>query len=245
MIKIALCDDLPDHLISTAQYLDEYLVLNSINAEVQNFAHPDELLRVCEVEQFHIYILDIVMPMINGIELGKEIRMIDQEAEIIYISTEFSFALESFSVNPINYIVKPIDKEKFFKTLDLAISKIDTDEEEVIVLKTKEGLRIIKVSSVISCEYSNHTAIYTLFSGEIIKTLTFQENFTTHVEPLLLNKRFIQPHSAFVVNMSRVEAFSRDGFVMRHGGVIPIPQKKYPSVRDQYMDYLLLREESK
>jgi hypothetical protein len=42
--------------------------------------------------------------------------------------------------------------------------------------------------------------------------------------------------------MNRVEAFSKNGFVMHGGAMIPIPAKQYPSVRDTYMDYLLARE---
>lgn len=245
MIKIAICDDILDDLTTIAQHLDEYLMLKDIDAEITSFNHPDELLKVSETKQFHIYILDILMPMINGIELGHEIRHIDQEAQIVYISTEPSFALESFANNPIDYIVKPIKQEKLFRTLDLAISRIDTNEAETIALKTEEGFQIIKLSSIIFCEYSEHSVTYTLMDGEISQTLTLQGNFTDHVEPLLINKRFIQPHNAFVINMSKVEAFSRDGFVMRRGEIIPISQKKYPLIRDQYMDYLLSREKNK
>ena len=46
-------------------------------------------------------------------------------AQIIFATSESSYALESFDVNPINYILKPIEKEKFFTTLALAISRAD------------------------------------------------------------------------------------------------------------------------
>lgn len=242
MLNIGICDDMLDQLEVISNYINEYIEFNSIDAQVQEFTNPDALLRVCETESFHIYILDIVMPMINGIELGKEIRRIDRQAQIIYASTEKSFALDSFSANPINYLIKPIDKSQLFETLDLAISRVNTDEEEVITLKTKEGIRVVKLSSIIYCEYTNHFVQYILMGGETINTLTIQESFSQHTESLLVNKRFIQPHSAFVVNMTKVEKFLKDGFVMRGGGIVPIPLKKYPIVREKYMDYLLDQE---
>lgn len=242
MLRIAVCDDLPDQLEAMATYINDFIELNAHDAEVCQFEHPDELLTACERERFHIYILDIVMPMINGIEVGKEIRRLDREGQIIYATTEPSFALEAFSSNPIDYLLKPVDKERLFQTLELAISKVKTGEENIIAIKTKDGLRVVKLSSINFCEYVKHTVQYTLMGGERLSTRTIPESFAEHVRPLLADGRFLQPHSSFVLNMSRVEGFSKDGFAMRGGRVIPISAKQYPAVRDTYMDYLLARE---
>lgn len=245
MLHIAICDDLPDQLTIIAAYINEYIGYNAIDAVVRQFTHPEALLAACETERFHIYILDIVMPMINGIEAGREIRRLDREAQIIYSTAEPSFALEAFSANPINYLVKPIEKAQLYETLRLAISKVNTGEEGIITIRTRDGLRVLKLSSVIFCEYVKHTVRYMLMGGEILTTRTIQESFSEHVKPILSNARFLQPHTSFVLNMSRVEGFSKDVFMMRGGAVIPISAKQYPSVRDTYMDYLLEREECK
>ena len=242
MFHIAICDDLPDQLAAIVTYINDFIEKNALDAEIRQFTHPDELLTACETERFHIYILDIVMPMVNGIEAGREIRRLDREAQIIYATTEPSFALEAFSANPINYLVKPIDKATLFETLGLAISKVNTDEESIITIRTRDGLRVVKLSSIIFCEYVKHTAQYALMGGEMLTTRTLQESFSEHVGPLLSDARFLQPHTSFVLNMARVEGFSKNGFVMRGGAVIPIPEKQYASVRNTYMDYLLARE---
>lgn len=242
MLRIAICDDLPDQLAAIAELTEEYIASSGLNAELRQFTHPDALLKTCELERFHIYILDIVMPMVNGIDVGRAIRRLDREAQIIFATTEPSFALESFQANPINYLIKPLDKTHFFKTLDLAVTKVNAVDEPIVTLKTRDGLRVIKLSSIISCEYRNHSVQYTLMGGEILITRSLQESFAKHIKPLLSDKRFLQPHTSFVLNMNRVEAFSKNGFVMRGGAVIPIPMKQYPTVRDTYMDYLLAKE---
>jgi DNA-binding LytR/AlgR family response regulator len=241
MLKIAICDDMPDQLITIAAYINDYIESNVLDAETRKFAHPDTLLTTCETEQFHIYILDIVMPMVNGIEVGKEIRRIDREAQIIYASTDSSFALEAFSASPINYLVKPIDKAQLFETLGLAISKVNIGEEDIITIKAKDGLHVVKLSSIIFCEYVKHTVQYTLMGGEVLTTRTMRENFSEHVGPLLSDARFLQPHTSFVLNMGQIERFSKDEFVMRGGAVIPISTKQYTSARDIYMDYLFAK----
>lgn len=242
MINIAICDDLPDHLAVITEFINEYIALHALDAELRQFAHPDVLLMTSEIERFHIYILDIVMPMISGIEVGRAIRRLDREAQIIYATTEPSFALESFQANPINYLIKPIDKIQFFTTLDLAVTKVNAAEEETTTIKIKDGIRVVKLSSIIYCEYRNHSVQYTLMGGEMLTTRSLQESFANHIKPLLSDKRFLQPHTSFVLNMNRVEAFSKNGFVMLGGAVIPIPMKQYTTIRDTYMDYLLARE---
>ena len=78
-------------------------------AQVRIFDHPDTLIEECEHYRPHIYILDIVMPMVTGIQAGRELRWNQPDAQIIFATSESSYALESFDVNPINYILKPIE----------------------------------------------------------------------------------------------------------------------------------------
>jgi len=242
MLRIAICDDIPEQLAEIAILVNEYIASNTAEAVLHQYTNSDALLSASKMIRYHIYILDIVMPMMSGIEIGKEIRRLDRDAQIIYASTESSFALEAFIANPINYLLKPVDKIKFFETLDLAISKVNADDERIITLKTKEGLCVLELTSIIFCEYIKHKTQYTLLSGEILTTLSSKESFSKHIEPLLLDARFIQPHISFVVNMNRIESFTKGGFKMRGGVMIPISAKQYSVIRDAYMDYLLSRE---
>lgn len=242
MLHIAICDDQPPELEVLAAYTKEYMETHQIDIQMRQFTHPDALLMACETERFQLYILDIVMPMVNGIEVGREIRRLDREAQIIYATSEPGFALEAYAAAPINYLLKPIDKQQFFDTLLLAVSKMDMEEDNTVTLKTHDGLRVVPLFTIVCCEYVGRTARYTLMGGEIINTRTLRESFSEHVSHLLRDRRFLQPHNAFVINMSRVEIFSKVGFTMRGGVFIPISIKQYAVVRDTYMDYLLVKE---
>lgn len=245
MLHIAICDDQPQELETVVAYTKEYLETNRIDAQLRQFTHPDALLTACETERFSLYLLDIVMPMVNGIEVGREIRRLDREAQIIYATSEPSFALDAYAANPVNYLLKPLNKKQFFDTLSLAISRLDLAAEATLTVKTNAGLRVVPMFAIVCCEYTGRTARYTLADGEIIATRTLQEGFAEHIAPLLRDERFLHPHNAFVLNMSRVEAFSKDGFTMRAGVTVPISAKQYGAVRDRYMDYLLAKEGTK
>lgn len=239
MLRIAVCDDQPRELEIISEYITEYLRTHTLEAETKEFSHPDALLTAIEVESFHLYILDIVMPMVNGLELGKEIRRLDREAQIIYATTEPQFALQAYAASPINYLVKPINKKQLFDTLALAISKADIEEEQTFTVKTSDSLRVIKLSEIICCEYRNHAVIFSLKNGEELLSRTVRESFLAYCAPILRDRHFLQCHSSFVVNMRRVERFAKGSFVLYGEKVVPIAAKQYAVVRDAYMDYLM------
>jgi DNA-binding LytR/AlgR family response regulator len=212
-----------------------------LEAEVRPYSHPDDLLSALKSENFHLYILDIVMPMVNGLELGKEIRRCDREAQIIYVTTEPQFALQAYAASPTNYLIKPIDKQQLFDTLTLAISKADLAEEQTFTVKTADSLRVIKLSDIACCEYRSHAVIFSLTNGQEVASRTFREKFTDYCAPILKDRHFLQCHTSFVVNMRRVERFAKDCFTLRDGKIVPIAAKQYPAIRDTYMDYLMAK----
>lgn len=244
MLRIAVCDDQPRELDIISEYIKEYLTIHPWEAEMKKFAHPDTLLTAIETESFHLYILDIVMPMVSGLELGQSIRRISREAQIVYITTEPGYALDAYAVNPLHYLIKPIQKQALFSTLELAFSKVDFGREITATVKIKEGLRTLSADQIACCEYKNHAVHYTLIGGEQVKTTTLSCSFAEHITPLLRDARFLSPHVSFALNMSRVEKLTREGFYLREGGFVPVSARQYAAVRNAYLNYRLGREEN-
>ncbi|HAL85856.1 MAG TPA: DNA-binding response regulator [Deferribacteraceae bacterium] len=238
MIRIAICDDMPDDLQGLAALINQYMSINNLEAEVAEFSHPDYLLAAIEADSFHLYILDIVMPMVSGLELGKEIRRLDWEAQIIYATTEPQFALQAYAANPVSYLIKPIKREQLFDALAFAVSKSDLTDEQTFTVKTAGSLRIIKLSNIICCEYRNHAVILSLTNGDKVLSRTFRENFSEYCGLLLKDRHFLQSHTSFIINMRQIERFSKDSFTLLSGQTVPIAAKRYSAVRDAYMDYL-------
>lgn len=242
-MKIAICDDQPRELEVIDAYITEYLDTRTLEAEIKKFAHPDALLTAIETESFHLYLLDIVMPMVSGLELGQSIRRISREAQIVYITTEPGYALDAYAVNPLHYLIKPVEKQALFSVLDLAFSKMDFGREITVTVKIKEGLRTLPADQIACCEYKNHAVRYTLISGEQLETTTLACGFAEHITPLLRDARFLSPHVSFALNMSRVEKLTREGFYLREGGFVPVSARQYAAVRNAYLNYRLSREE--
>ena len=243
MLRIAICDDQPGDLDILSEYIKEYLNTHPWKAEIQEFSHPDKLMTATESERFHLYLLDIVMPMVSGLELGKEIRRLDGEAQIIYATTEPQFALQAYAASPANYLIKPIEKQQLFDTLTLAISKADLAQDQTLAVKTAGSLRVMNLSNILCCEYRSHAVIFSLTNGEEVSSRTFRENFSIYCAALFKDRHFLQCHASFVINMRRVERFARDSFTLCGGKTVPIAAKQYSAVRDAYMNYLMAKED--
>ena len=241
MLRIAICDDMTQDLKSLVLLIKQYLFDNKLEAEVKEFSHPDALLAAVETERFHIYILDIVMPMLNGLELGKELRHQDLEAQIIFTTTEPQFALRAYASFPINYLIKPIDKQQLFETLTLAISKANLVMDQTFTIKITDSIRVVKLSEIACCEYQKHSVIFNLANGEELVSRTIRDKFSEYVLPIIKDRHFVQCHSSFVVNMRRIERFTRNSFTLFDGKTVPIAAKQYAAVRDKYMDFLMAK----
>lgn len=239
MLKLVICDDENIQLNITKKLVDEWITKNNLDAITYIYNHPDKLLLEQDNTKFHIYILDIVMPMINGIELGTQIRRMDSDAQIIFTTSAAEYALDSFAANPTDYIVKPIDKNKLFNSLDLCLSKIDGTDDKTFAVKTSDGLRIIPYNMIICCERTGKTVTFLLTTGEEVESLSIRESFSEYLISLLKDKRFLQPHVSFVINMAKVEKLDKKGFTLRLDKFVPVSAKQYTDVRNYYLDFRL------
>ncbi len=237
MLKIAICDDVAEDRIRVAEMVDEYLRENGIVARVFKYEHPDAMLTACETFRPQLYILDIVMPMITGIEAAREIRWHQKDSQFIFATSEPSYALESFDVNPINYIVKPVSKEKLFSTMDLALKHIDIAEEKSITIKVKGGLSSIILNEIMYIEYRNHTANYVLLDGSVITTTTFRVGFKEYLKQNHAEGNIVQCHESFAVNLGAITKLSKTEIILRKNEVIPVSKSRYPEVADRYLNY--------
>ena len=110
MFKIAICDDNPEELAKVSRLLHNYINSNAINAEISEFLHPDMLLLASCKAPFDLYFLDIVMPMLSGIDVGRELRQQQKTAQIIFLTTSDEFAVDAFALRATHYLLKPFSR---------------------------------------------------------------------------------------------------------------------------------------
>lgn len=237
MLKIAICDDREEDREIVYTHVQHFCEERLQQAEIKVFSHPDTL--ICECEKFcpHIYILDIVMPMINGIQAARELRWNQPEAQIIFVTSEKSFALESFDVNPINYILKPVKKEKLFETLSLAMKHIHLEEEKTVTLKVKGGYSTLHLNDIMYIDYRNHVVSYHLLSGETISTSTLRIGFAEYLMQNHEEDDIVLCHESVAVNIKSIDKLTKTDIMVRNREILPVAKSRYAQVSEKYMNY--------
>lgn len=237
MLKIAICDDRKEDRDRMNQYVQQFCQERRLRAEIKVFDHPDDLILSCEKLRPHIYILDIVMPMVNGIQAARELRWNQPDAQIIFATSEESFALESFDVNPVNYILKPVKREKLFETLQLAIKRIHLEEENAVIIKVKGGYRTLHLSDIMYLDYRNHVVSYHLLSGETISTSTLRIGFAKYLMQNHEEDDIVLCHESVAVNIKSIDKLTKTDIMVRNREILPVAKSRYAQVSEKYMNY--------
>ncbi len=243
MIRIAVCDDIRAELEEITQIIRDYGTQHpDQELTVYSFSSPYALLGAVENGQFHdIYILDIVMPRISGIELGQYIRSHNNACAIIFCTITPEYALDSYCVQAQNYLVKPIRKDSMIQALEQALQRLRHDHAKGISIHTPGGQSFIPFYQIVYLELSNRRILFHLTNGDAIQSLLLRGSFEAALADLLTEPRFLHPHKSFVVNMEHIAKQRGSSLVMDTGACVPISMRRRSAVIRQYFNYLDLR----
>lgn len=235
MVQLAICDDNIDELSNMAQLVNAYRISRNFNCKYTVFSNGVDLVSALEKgKRFDIYYLDIIMPSFTGIDAAKEIRRFDKTAPIIFFSSSPEFALESYSVKAINYVLKPVSKEKLFFTFDEVLDRTKAEKDEAIIVKSNDGIQRILISNLVFAEVIGRYVLYHLRSGKVIECT---DSFSAVCDNLLKYGQFIKPHRAFIVNMQYVDTIQNNRVRLQTLSSVPIAQGKVREIKQQYLDY--------
>ncbi|MGI6192161.1 MAG: LytR/AlgR family response regulator transcription factor [Christensenellales bacterium] len=236
MLQIALCDDHIDDLSNMVQFINQYRTTRNLSCEYAAFSNGVDLLSTLEKgKRFDLYCLDIMMPGVSGIDVAKEIRYHDKAAPILFFTSSPEFALESYSVKAVNYVLKPVSKEKLFFTFDDLLEQMRLqNEEDAIVVKSTEGIQRILISNLVYVEVTGRNVLYQLNSGRVVACA---EPFSAACEKLLKFGCFVKPHRSYLVNMQYVDTIDQRQMTLQNQSVIPVAQGKAKEIRQQYLNY--------
>lgn len=241
MLQIAVCDDNIGELSNIVQLINQYRVARNFGCEYAVFTNGFDLLSVLgKGKKFDIYCLDIIMPGFNGISVAREIRAFDKTAPIVFFTSSPEFALESYSVKAVNYILKPITKEKFFFTFDEILEHMKVEnKEEAIIVKSTEGIQKILISNLTFAEVIGRNVLYHLRSGKVIEST---EPFSAVCDKLMGYECFIRTHRSYIVNMQYVDPIENSKVILQTLKSVPIAQGKAKKIKELYLSYQMEEE---
>ena len=113
-MNILICDDNQDVVIQEEFVVEEALVAIKKRGNIRTFTSAKACLTAVEEnkKEYGIIFLDIEMPYISGLELGKKIKEINPMIQIIFVTSFEKYSLSAYEVHPFHYVVKPLKLEK-------------------------------------------------------------------------------------------------------------------------------------
>ena len=236
MLRIAICDD--DKLI--CQQLEDmlYNICKNINEKLETevFYSGEELCRfLIQANRFDIIFLDIELREINGVEVGKEIRdeYNDEITQIVYVSSKESYAMDLFEVRPLNFLVKPVSKERVESVLIKAV-KLFGDNNHFYEYKNGNVNFSVPVGDILYFESAGRKVNIVMLDDE----KSFYGKLS-EVEEQLSSQDFIMIHKSYLINFSHVIEYTYDYVKMSNKEVLTISQNNRKAVRER----LLMRKQ--
>jgi DNA-binding LytR/AlgR family response regulator len=236
MLQIAVCDDNIDELSNLVQLINVYRESKNFSCEYTAFSSGLELISALEKgKRFDIYCLDIIMQGYTGIDVAKEVRGFDKIAQILFFTSSPEFALESYCVKAVNYVLKPITKEKLFFTMDEVIEQIKAEKEtDTVIVKSNEGIQKIVISNLVFAQVIGRNVLYHLRSGKVIEC---KDSFSSVCDNLLKFGCFVKTHRSYIVNMQYVDAIEKQQIILQTLFTVPVAQGKAREIKQQYLKY--------
>ena len=239
-MKIAICDDENKCLERAVSAAEKYAKQNPEKSiAFSSFSHPDDLISSCEkTGGYDIYILDVVMPDMNGIQLGENLRELGFNGKIIYLTSSKEYSLDAFRVKAFEYLVKPIEDESFFKAVDDAIEAIAEKNDKYKLVKTKDRSIKLSYDSIMYAELTKRAICYYLTKGKTVESVTLRSSFPEACSELMQDRRFFLCSQSMLVNLDHITEVEYEAVVFGDTYKAFLGQKACRKLRSAWSEYL-------
>lgn len=242
MYEIALCDDDTRELDRIEDFLTLYQKTNPLwEYETQQFKSAEALLARIQRHKYtpDLLLLDIFMQGKTGIEAAQELRKENCDSLIIFLSTSREHALEAYGVDAIQYLVKPLEQEKFFHAMDMVSHQIAGRKERQIVVKVAGGgIRQLGPDEIIYCESQRNYQILHLTAEECRVRMTVKELW----EILEQIPQFCRCGRSYILNLNHVVSVEKEEILMKNERTIYIPRNIAAEFKKDYFSYYFSSE---
>ena len=230
-MRIAICDDEKN----IRELIGNKVAKQYPEADIIFFQSGEELL--LSDKHVDILFLDIQMSGKNGMETARELRKKDKSVILIFVTAVEEYVFQAFDVGAFNYIVKPIDDEKFKDVLLRAVEELSIRGREVrepeasYVMINNGGVHTkVMIEDIVYAEVFNRKVVIHKLDDEI--------EYYGKMSDLeaVAGDSFFRPHRAYLVNFKYVEKYDATTIYLEKGTAL-MAKQNYPDFVKKYMKY--------
>ncbi len=234
MIKYIAIDDEPLALRQIRSYADRIPDLE----EAASCSSAAEAQRLLDERQVDLLFVDINMPDLNGVDFVRGLR---NPPMVIFTTAYSEYAVESFRLDAVDYLLKPFGFDDFNRAVGKARSLRDakdaaptteseTASSEYISVKAGYKVSLVKYADIIYMESVGEYVRMHLTGGAAVTTLFRLKN----MESALPAGRFMRVHRSYIVNLAHVSGYARGRVYLDNEEYVPLSV----NYRDAFREYI-------
>ncbi len=231
MFRVAIAEDEEAAVQQLQQFLHQFAEENDIEIQIDIFCSGAELTEHYRC-RWDLLILDVDMPVMNGLETARSIREADGDVCIIFITNLAQYAIKGYEVDAIDYILKPVNYYALSMRLKRVLRTVRSREEHRIVVKKDGDLIRLPLSRIFYIEVYSHNLNYHTAEGD----LETGGPSLSHLEKELKQYGFVRCHNGYLVNLRYVDSVQGNNLCVM-GKKLPVSRNRRRDVLNALMQY--------
>lgn len=233
-LRIAVCDDNSELANQLEKLINHY---SDCKIKCDVYYSSSKLLRLCKEENhiYDLYILDIDMPNLSGIELAKQIREFDHHCYIVFLTSHSEYMPDAFKTHAYDYIIKPVKEEYLYALLKRICDLVPFTKSRFNFI-SKNVSYSIKLESILYFEKKGRYSYLHENDGSCYKIEISTKELLSK-----LNNQFAQVHASFIVNLNYVKGtqFNKIFITTSETNLqeIPISRKFQTEIKKKLIQY--------
>ncbi len=224
MYFVAICDD-DERIQLRMQRMVEQYCIERDRQDIQVTVYKGSMELLDDLPRMHadVYILDILIDALSGIDIAKTIQKQNQSATILFMSASDQYYKEAFKLQADQYLEKPINRKELFATLDRIFAQKSV---ACYAAKTQDGFIKIPLDDIISVTSDDHY--------KVIRTKEQQYQVRSKMSEVRdqLDDRFYPITGSIVINLAYVQRIDKSDIYMDDGAIYPLPRGMYRTLTE-------------
>lgn len=210
MIRIAIVEDEEQYAEQLRRYLEKFSQEYRQELDVNLFYSGAALLESYR-GQYDILMMDIEMPLMDGMTTAERVRRQDPEVVILFITNMAQYAIRGYEVGAMDYMLKPVTYFAFSQRLNRALTRIRSKQKHYLIISVRGGAQKLEAESIRYIESQGHNLIFHTVSGDYTTAAALKD-----VEEKLEGLSFFRCNKGYLVNLAHISGVS-DGCALVHG----------------------------
>ena len=198
--------------------------------KITQYTDGDALLQDYHA-QFDFILTDVKMKLMDGISAAEEIRKLDSEVVIIFITNMAQYAIRGYAVDAFDYILKPVSYFAFSERLSKAIERMKKREKKTLTIKTRGCITRVDVSDIYYVESQRHVIFWHTASGIYESAGRMMD-----IEEKLSQLNFRRGNKGYLINLEHVEGMKGDCAIVK-GEMLVISRARRKNFIEELAEY--------